>query len=112
VWKAVLYASGALLNPRTRAKGGERHITVIIEGTLWTKGAKKYLASGGWIRSAQQQAVVRIVRKGRVDGNVCGTGWEDEDVNLEVVQPGGLVEPGRTAGWRKWWRGKALRGFY
>jgi hypothetical protein len=31
-------------------------------------------------------------------------GWEDEDVAMEAIQPGRLVEPKRNANWKCWWR--------
>ncbi|KAF2676642.1 hypothetical protein K458DRAFT_321611 [Lentithecium fluviatile CBS 122367] len=96
-------------------RGIDSHVTVAVETTIWMKGLTGQIVGGQSRYAPEQQAVIRVVREGKVDSDgdegMSGTGWEDADVKLEVVQPGGLVEPKRTADWRGWWRGKDTQNF-
>jgi hypothetical protein len=54
----------------------------------------------------EQQFAVRVLREGKTEGN----GWDDDDVVVEIHQPGAPAEPKRNARWRAWWRGKDMKG--
>jgi len=85
-----------------------RHVTFVLEGMIWVKGLSGNVIGGESRYVQEQQSVVRIIREGKVEGDgdeyMGGTGWTDEDVRVEVLQPGGVVEPKRNAFWREWWR--------
>ncbi|KAF2011875.1 hypothetical protein BU24DRAFT_425698 [Aaosphaeria arxii CBS 175.79] len=106
----------------------DRRVSIAIEGltyhrpTRWNNGPEK-----------EEHFVYRVYRDGRddVEGGgreipfghamsaahllygteVKGPGWTDEDVEVEVQEPG-LVEGKRNAKWRQWWREKRLKAFY
>jgi hypothetical protein len=86
----------------------DREITVAMEGLVWAK-PRRYWSNGP---SKDEQSVFRIVRAGKVsvDGMASGTAWEDTDVDIDMEGPD-LVEPKRTAKWRKWWRTKDVKHF-
>jgi hypothetical protein len=60
----------------------------------------------------EQQIVMRIMRPPIEGGGVVAANgqleWSDEDVRVEVVKPGCLMEPKRNAKWRAWWQDKRL----
>jgi hypothetical protein len=112
-WEPANWASGNKIYGTKQEMPFGRHVTFVFEGTIWLRGlnASHFLGQSEPRDVQEQQLVVRIIREGKLEGDededeeMGGTGWTDEDVKIEVLQPGGLVEPKRTANWRMWWRG-------
>jgi len=84
-------------------------ITVIVEGLMWLK--KRRLEDDGEKKrySKERQGIVRMIRMGKESYE--GSGWEDADLKLEVVQPKALVEGKSNAEWRIWWKMDELKYF-
>lgn len=106
-WRPLEWAA-TLIRTFPQRKAVPRHLTVVLEGTVWVKGLNGKIVGGESRWTLDKQIVVRIVREGkgpRVEASVGGPGegWSDKDVRFEVVNPGGLVEPKRNAAWKAWW---------
>lgn len=92
-----------------------RSVTVVVEGLIYLKRRTSKTTKGKPLK--EQQLVVRVIREGKEpDENGMfegeGDGWGDEDVQLELVQPGGLVEKASDALWREWWKDEFFEPFY
>lgn len=83
-------------------------ITIVLEALIWQKARPRWNTN-----TKEQQAAIRIIREGKAakKGSAPGSGWTDEDVAVEIVQPGKLASGKRNAKWRQWWRGKEMKGF-
>ena len=84
-------------------------ITIALEAMVWVKPNRYHHVHN----FPEQQVTISVIRKGKMAENNSspGSGWTDEDVDIEVVRPGRLGSPKRTAQWRQWWRGKETKGF-
>jgi hypothetical protein len=89
-------------------KSFDSSITIAIEAMIWKKSNPPWSPD-----VVEQQVAIRIIRKGKTGaaGSGSSTGWSDEDIDVEIIQPGKLASPKRNAKWRQWWRGKEMRGF-
>jgi hypothetical protein len=81
-------------------QGLDASVTIAIEAMVWQK---KDPTRGQ--EFAERQIAVRLLREGKADGD-GGTksAWNDDDVQVEIDQPGELAAPKRNAKWRGWWR--------
>jgi hypothetical protein len=89
------------------------HVSVVVEGLVWLKERRlKGEVKGTQTRIKERQGIVRVVRQAKEEGYE-GTGWENEDVRLEVMQPRELGPHKGKAGttWRLWWQTEELKKF-
>ena len=117
IWPwARRFTSGVQINPEAWTQWAvlawmqsfDSSITIAIEAMIWKKSNPRWSPD-----VVEQQVAIRIIRKGKTGaaGSGSSTGWSDEDIDVEIVQPGKLASPKRNAKWRQWWRGKEMRGF-
>jgi hypothetical protein len=86
-------------------------VTVVIEGLVWIRKQRiKDPVSNARIQVKERQGIIRVVRE-RKDDEYVGTGWEFDNMKLEVEQPGALVAGKRNAEWRIWWAADELKSF-
>jgi hypothetical protein len=101
-WVPARLVHGLIL--LTTMSGMGSHVTVVIEGTMSVAGRTRLDHMNKPILNPERQAIVRVVRKGRVHGNegekIRGTSWEDKGVEVKVAEPDELVECRRS--WRLW----------
>jgi hypothetical protein len=91
-------------------KAFDPSITIAMEAMIWRKVHPRWNPN-----DIEQQVAIRVIRKGQDaengSGSRSGSGWADEDVEVEVVKPGRLASKKRIAKWRQWWRGEGMKGF-
>jgi hypothetical protein len=78
-------------------------ITVVVEGMVWWKPEEYH---------HEYQGIIRVVRDGKQE-RYKGSGCEDDDVKLEVVQPQRIAyhEGKDPIGWELWWETEQLQAF-
>lgn len=84
-------------------------VTIAVEAMMWLDIDVHWDPN-----NVEQQIAFRLIRGG-LDAAYRGAsfsavGWTDEDVKVEIVQPGNLVSWRRSAGWRQWWRTEIREG--
>jgi hypothetical protein len=89
------------------------HVSVVVEGLVWLKERRlEGEVKGTQTRIKERQGIVRVIRAAKEEGYE-GTGWENEDVRIEVLQPRelGLRKGKVEETWRLWWQAKELKNF-
>jgi hypothetical protein len=76
-------------------------VTIALEAVAWCKHHHWHNGSVG-----EQQFAVRVFREGKANGE----GWNADNVEVEIEQPGKLAERKENAKWRAWWRAEELKG--
>jgi hypothetical protein len=88
-------------------------VEVVVEGIVWLKDEHiKRAGSTSQLHVRERQGIVRVIRDGKEKGHQ-GSGWENDDVRLEVVPPCELPSPATTrrAEWKQWWEAAKLKDF-
>lgn len=91
--------------------GFDPSVEIAAEVLVWRKPGLSWT-----VNTVEQQIAIRVLRRARAPDDGESGVWKgplvrDEDIEVEVDNPGQLVECKRNAKWRQWWRGKETRGW-